>query len=66
MWSHRLRPLLDTDICGPGKDPEDPTQNSRYEPSWIWLVVQNPSSEFEVVKEDFNDSMWVEWAKVMT
>jgi hypothetical protein len=64
-WSHRLRPLLDKDIRGPGKDPENPTQNSRYEPSWIWLVVHNPSSEFEVVEEDFNDSMRVEWAKVM-
>jgi hypothetical protein len=64
MWSHRLRPLLDRDISGPGKDPDDPTQNSRYEPSWIWMVVQNPSSEFEVVEEDFNDSMRVEWAKV--
>jgi hypothetical protein len=64
-WSSRLRPLLDKDICGPGKDPEDPTQNSRYEPSWIWLVVHNPSSEFEVIEEDFNDSMRVEWAKVM-
>jgi hypothetical protein len=64
-WSHRLRPLLDRDISGPGKDPEDPTQNSRYEPSWIWLVVHNPSSEFEVLEEDFNDSMRVEWAKVM-
>jgi hypothetical protein len=65
MWSRRLRPLLDTDICGPGKDPEDPTQNGRYEPSWIWLVVHNPSSEFEVIEEDFNESMRVEWAKVM-
>jgi hypothetical protein len=64
-WSHRLKLLLDKDICGPGKDPDDPTQNSRYEPSWIWLVVHNPSSEFEVVEEDFNDSMRVEWAKVM-
>jgi hypothetical protein len=63
-WSHRLRPLLDKDICGPGKDPDDQTQNSRYEPSWIWLVVHNPSPEFEVVEEDFNDSMRVEWAKV--
>jgi len=64
LWSHRLKPLLDKDIRGPGKDPDDPTQNSRYEPSWIWLVVRNPSSELEVVEEDFNDSMRVEWAKV--
>jgi hypothetical protein len=65
MWSCRLRTLLDKHICGPGKDPDDPMQNSRYEPSWIWLVAHNPSTEFEVVEEDFNHSMRVEWAKVM-
>jgi hypothetical protein len=65
LWSQRLRTLLDKDIRGPGKDPDDPTQNSRYEPSWIWLAAHKPSSEFEVVEEDFNDSMRVEWAKVM-
>jgi hypothetical protein len=63
-WSRRLRTLLDGDITGPGKDPDDPTQNSRYEPSWIWLVAHNPSPESEVVEEDFNDNMRVEWAKV--
>ena len=63
-WSRRLRVLLDKDISGPGKDPEDSTQNGRYEPSWIWLVVHNLSAEMEVVEEDFNDSMRVEWAKV--
>jgi hypothetical protein len=65
MWSRRLRTLLDKDIRGPGKDPDDLMQNGRYEPSWIWLVAPKPSSEFEVVEEDFNDSMRVEWAKVM-
>ena len=65
MWSHCLRPLLDRDICGPGKDPDDPTQNGRYKPSWIWLVVHKPSTKFEVLEEDFNESMRVEWAKVM-
>ena len=64
-WSSHLRTLHESDICGPGKDPDDLMQNSRYEPSWIWLVVHNPSPEFEVVEEDFNDSMQVEWAKVM-
>lgn len=62
-WSLRLKVLNEKDIRGPGKDPDDPTQNSRYEPSWIWLVGCNPSSESEVVEEDFNDSMRVEWAK---
>jgi hypothetical protein len=49
---------------GPGKHPDDPTQNGQYEPSWIWLVAHNPSLESEVVEEDFNDSMQVEWVKV--
>jgi len=61
-WSSRLKVLNDKDIRGPGKDPDDPTQNSRYEPSWIWLSC-NASSESEVIEEDFNDSMRVEWAK---
>ena len=61
-WSSRLKVLNDKDIRGPGKDPDDPTQNSRYEPSWIWPSC-NTSSESEVVEEDFNDSMRVEWAK---
>src|SRR6266446_2200807 len=56
-WSHRLKPLHDKDIRGPGKDPNDPTQSSQYEPSWIWLVVQNPLLESEFVEEDFNESM---------
>ena len=61
-WSLRLKVLNDKDIRGPGKDPDDPTQNSRYEPSWIWLSCNSPS-ESEVIEEDFNDSMHVEWAK---
>ena len=44
---------------------EDSTQNGRYKPSWIWLVVHKPSTKFEVLVEDFNESMRVEWAKVM-
>ena len=61
-WSSRLKVLNDKDIQGPGKDPDDPTQNSRYEPSWIWLSC-NALSESKVMEEDFNDSMHVEWAK---
>lgn len=62
-WSSRLQVLHDKDIHGPGKDPDDPTQNSHYEPSWIWLVARNQSSESTVIEEDFNDSMRVEWVK---
>ena len=63
-WSHQLKHLHDQDIWGPGKNPDDLTQNSWYEPSWIWLIMQNPSLESEMIEEDFNESMHVEWAKV--
>lgn len=61
-WSDRLRELKDADISGPGKDPDDrSTSNSRYEPSWIWLVPR--IADGSNVEEEFNDSMRVEWAK---
>lgn len=66
-WSRRLKELKDLDISGPGKDPSDvSTSNSRYEPSWIWLVPRatepnNPNAGMD--EEEFNDSMRVEWAK---
>ena len=61
-WSHRLKELKDADISGPGKDADDSsTTNSRYEPSWIWLVPR--VADASNVEEEFNDSMQVEWAK---
>ena len=61
-WSHRLKELKDADISGPGKEPDDrSTTNSRYEPSWIWLVPR--IADASNVEEEFNDSMRVEWAK---
>ena len=65
-WSSRLKELKDVDISGPGKDPNDTsTSNSRYEPSWIWLVpraTEPGSTEAGMGEEEFNDSMRVEWA----
>lgn len=58
-WSLRLRELKDKDISGPGKDPDDTSSNSRYVPSWIWLIPRVSESS----EEEFNESMRVEWAK---
>ncbi|KIJ99026.1 hypothetical protein K443DRAFT_8698 [Laccaria amethystina LaAM-08-1] len=61
-WSLHLKELKDADISGPGKDPDDrSTTNSRYVPSWIWLVPR--VADASNVEEEFNDSMRVEWAK---
>ena len=67
-WSTRLKELRDIDIRGPGKDLDDTcSSNSRYEPSWIWLVprVSSESNNPEggMHEEEFNDHMRVEWAK---
>ena len=62
-WSIRLKELKDQDIRGPGKDTDDETtSNSRYEPSWIWLVPRL-SQTSDPNDEEFNDSMRVEWVK---
>jgi hypothetical protein len=62
-WSLELRELNDQDIRGPGKDADDISSNSRYEPSWIWLMP-NVSGSSNVNQEDeFNESMRVEWVK---
>ena len=63
-WTSRLKELHDKDISGPGKDPEDTsTTNSRYEPSWIWMVTHSSNDNLELDEEDFNESMRIEWAK---
>ena len=63
-WMSRLKELKDKDISGPGKEPEDvSTTNSRYEPSWIWLVAKSGSSDLDLDEEEFNDCMRIEWAK---
>lgn len=65
-WSERLKDLKSKDVSGPGRDPDDSTaSNSRYEPSWIWLVWHSSSSgsEMHIGEDEFNESMHVEWAK---
>jgi len=67
-WSTRFRELKKEHISGPGRDPEDAlTTNSHYEPSWIWLVrcVSGPcNAETIIGKDEFNETMRVEWSKV--
>ena len=61
----QLKELKDIDIHGPGKD-LDKKSNSRYEPSWIWLVphVTDPNNiKAGICKDELNDCMCVEWAK---
>jgi hypothetical protein len=67
-WSTRLKELKDIDIRGPGKDLDNTcSSNSRYEPSWIWLVPhvtsESNNPEAGMREEEFNDHMRVEWAK---
>lgn len=61
-WSIRLQELKDKDIRGPGKE-EKEASNSRYEPSWIWLVPHVTGSNQTDQEAEFTDSMRVEWAK---
>jgi hypothetical protein len=62
-WQVRLKELKEADIRGPGKD-DDGTSNSRFEPSWIWLVPRVHSApDMGESEEVLDDSMRVEWAK---
>jgi hypothetical protein len=62
-WQSRLKDLKDNDIRGPGRD-SDGSGNSRYEPSWIWLVPQVSSApDMEDSELALDDSLQVEWAK---
>jgi hypothetical protein len=62
-WQSRLQVLKDTDIRGPGKD-DDEVGNSRFEPSWIWLVPHIHSAPDTGVSEQvLDDSLQVEWSK---
>ena len=66
-WLLQLHELKPKDISGPGRDPDETKiTNSHYQPSWIWLAQRaNPlnCSELEIGKDEFNESMRVEWAK---
>ena len=66
-WLLQLHELKPKDISGPGRDPDETKiTNSCYQPSRIWLAQRaNPlnCSELEIGKDEFNESMRVEWAK---
>ena len=62
-WAIRLKELKDGDIRGPGRDANDATTSSRYEPSWIWLVQRDVDTEAGMSEEELNESMRAEWAK---
>jgi len=62
-WCTCLKELKNEDIRGPGKEAHEGTTNSRYEPSWIWLVPRAMASNNQSDMTEFNDSMRVEWAK---
>ncbi|KAM6489975.1 hypothetical protein JOM56_014554 [Amanita muscaria] len=52
--------LLNVDLRGPGKDPDDTkTSNGRFEPSWIWLVPWAGKST--QTEDEFNESMALRW-----
>ncbi len=61
-WKSRFQVLNTEDIRGPGRQSDDPTPNSRYQVSWIWLVGKT-SHHSDSVEEEFDDVMRVEWAK---
>lgn len=65
-WSTWLKELKKEHISGPGREPDN-VSNSRYQPTWIWLVPHiNSSSNAETTlgEDEFNQGMCVEWAKV--
>lgn len=66
-WTIRLKELKDADIRGPGKEAyEESASNSRYAPSWIWLVSRastNADANEATHDGEFTESMRVEWAK---
>lgn len=63
-WQLRLKDLKDGDIRGPGKE-DNGTGNSRFEPSWIWLVPRVCSApDMGDSEQVLDDSLQVEWAKV--
>jgi len=62
-WQNRLRRLDAEDIRGPGREVDDVSQ-SRYEPSWIWLVPRvNTAPDMGDSEDQLDNSMQVEWAK---
>jgi hypothetical protein len=52
-WLSRLKQLKDEDICGPGKDSNDVSTNSRYVPSWICFVPTTVLCETTMIPPSF-------------
>ena len=42
-WVQWFRGLNDTDLRGPGREPDEPSEG-QYTPSWIWLVPRSNRS----------------------
>jgi hypothetical protein len=62
-WQSRLQVLKDADIRGPGKE-DGGLGNSRFEPSWIWLVPRVSSApDMGDSEKILDDSLQVEWSK---
>jgi hypothetical protein len=64
-WKIRFRSLQPDDIRGPGRQADDPLQqsHSRYEMSWIWLVGKG-SESVGSGEGELDDSLRAEWAKM--
>jgi hypothetical protein len=65
-WKDRLCELdKQSDIRGPGRDPDDPTSKGRYEISWIWTVFRpvNNTPDDSESEEVLNASLRSEWTK---
>jgi hypothetical protein len=64
-WKIRFRSLQPNDIRGPGRQADDPLQqsHSRYEMSWIWLVGKG-SGSVGSGEGELDESLRAEWAKM--
>ncbi|PPR06996.1 hypothetical protein CVT24_011092 [Panaeolus cyanescens] len=58
----RFKPLADEDIRGPAREVSKSTSNSRFVPSWIWLVAGSTAGD-DGSADQLHDSLRVEWAK---
>lgn len=64
-WTMRLKELKNEHVSGPGREPDD-ASNSRYEPSWIWLMPRGGGpikNETTIGEAEFIETMRVEWSK---
>jgi len=74
-WMRRFKKLDDSDVRGPGREPEDKSEG-RFTPTWIWLVslssqpplattaTTTPANESTPVNDtELADSMRAHWAK---